>query len=730
MRLKNFVKKRSLFFEIFFFLLLLSIATVAAVVIFINILVVKEQNKNIQQLQQRQLVYASTLMDLRLEEMEHNAVSFLQNDDMISAMVVSKNTDADTKVRILSLLENQCNENEATNNALFYMPYAELIYYSDGNIISFDYSQDQDLINQYIAHFEDSEISLDDVRQELIRLDGDLYLVTSYAVPNLIGILFYEIDTEVLCSFVQADDETEDIFIYDNYSGTWLYSDPEASLLEEWEAGEYESYYSEELDWTYVCFASTSAEHTTFFYIMQLAAPFLLIYLILSIFITLKITQTVYRPINRLLALSASDETSDASRDTMNETDYLEQMYSGTLTQNQNQRELLSGISEEIMQQMYQEIIFGTYSDEQQVYRTLDAMGRTDLQQSQFRILIVEFRKIEGEPPTPLEYGLYRRSLKHMVEGRPMVEYEIWILFTEEEKGCLIVSFGLNETEADSKMVDLGNYLRKSTEGLPYELMITMSQRDCSLFKLGEAYRELLMRITEEKKDEEQVLTVQFDWNSTQTYYNAKSVQAIQIAEEQDWREASKMMAPIFQDIREMDPLTQDRIYETLWTPLEDRLHQYGLSDLAIEERSKDISLVPEEEDPRKTAYDRLLAFAQLCNQNKKYRYVREAVNYISEHYQDGSLSLGEVSQAIGISQTYFSEICSEIMNCGFSTYLNCYRVERAKEFLKNTSDTAKSIGITCGFNSAQNFTRVFKKITGMTPGQYRESVLRGKDTE
>lgn len=729
MGLKSFVQKRSLFLKIFFLLLLLSIATIIAVVIFINTLVVREQNKSIEQLQHRQLVYASTLMDLRVEEMEHNAISFLQNDDMISAMVNSQGSDADTKLRILSLLENQMTETESITNAFFYMPFSGLVYYANGDIVSLDYSPEQDLIQQYLTVYEEGGISLEDVQQKLMRRDGNLYLVTSYAVPNLIGVLFYEIDKDALCSLIQGDSQSEEVFIWDNDTETWIYNEPEESLLEEWSDGECEIYESSSLGWTYVCFPSLSGQQTGILYVAQTAIPFLIIYFLLSLWITLKITKNVYRPINRLLALSSSaDQGKEKKRGELNETDYLEMMYSGTLTQNQNQKELLGGISDEIMRQMFQDLLLGTHAGDLQVKRTLDAMGRNDLLSSRYRILVVAFHKLEGDPPTPVEYSLYRRSLKHMAEAESVSGCEVWSLFLEEETACLIAAFAETEADTERKVAELERYLHESAVGLPYELRIQVNRQECGILMLGNSYREVREQIKQQSPPEPEDQSDRPDHVSLQEYYRVKSAQAVKIAEEQGWREAAERMDPIFRDLAGLDPLTQELARKALFASAADRLHQYGLSDETIEERTRDVSLLPERSDPTETAYVRLLVFLQNCNQSKKYRYIREAVSYISQHYQDGTLSLREVSDAIGISQTYFGELCSEIMRCGFSVYLSWFRVEKAKEFLRESDETAKAIGITCGFNSAQNFTRVFKKVTGMTPGQYRESVQRGEE--
>lgn len=60
--------------------------------------------------------------------------------------------------------------------------------------------------------------------------------------------------------------------------------------------------------------------------------------------------------------------------------------------------------------------------------------------------------------------------------------------------------------------------------------------------------------------------------------------------------------------------------------------------------------------------------------------------------------------------------------------YLNSYRIQQACQLLRETELSAKDVAAQCGFNSQQNFFRVFKKWTHVTPKQYREEPVSSQD--
>lgn len=101
-------------------------------------------------------------------------------------------------------------------------------------------------------------------------------------------------------------------------------------------------------------------------------------------------------------------------------------------------------------------------------------------------------------------------------------------------------------------------------------------------------------------------------------------------------------------------------------------------------------------------------------------RPVRIARQYMQNHYMEG-ISLEEVAGIVGFSSGYFSGLFKKEMGIGFSEYLIQLRMEKAKELLKGTNMNIKDICGQVGYSDLKHFTTLFKKYTGIKPGEYRK---------
>lgn len=100
-------------------------------------------------------------------------------------------------------------------------------------------------------------------------------------------------------------------------------------------------------------------------------------------------------------------------------------------------------------------------------------------------------------------------------------------------------------------------------------------------------------------------------------------------------------------------------------------------------------------------------------------RFVRAAQDYIGEHYAE-NLSLTEVAEKVGISGGYLSTMFTQNLKCGFVDYLNQVRIERACTYMEQNYLKTYEVAYKVGFKDEKYFSKVFKKVKGMSPKAYR----------
>ena len=87
----------------------------------------------------------------------------------------------------------------------------------------------------------------------------------------------------------------------------------------------------------------------------------------------------------------------------------------------------------------------------------------------------------------------------------------------------------------------------------------------------------------------------------------------------------------------------------------------------------------------------------------------------------DGDLSLEELADAAGLSINHFSEMFRESTGQSPHQFVLHRRVDRAKEMLRAAEMRVLDVAVACGFKNQQHFARVFRKVCGASPTEYRQ---------
>ena len=128
-----------------------------------------------------------------------------------------------------------------------------------------------------------------------------------------------------------------------------------------------------------------------------------------------------------------------------------------------------------------------------------------------------------------------------------------------------------------------------------------------------------------------------------------------------------------------------------------------------------------------------LTIFAQLLSalsnqvfiqrENSEPPVIAKARAFIAEH-QTEALTLGQVAKAVNVSSYYFCKMFKKIAGINFTEYVARARIEKSKNLLLNPNLRISEVAFEVGFQSLTHFNRVFKKILGQSPTQYRAQLV------
>lgn len=109
-----------------------------------------------------------------------------------------------------------------------------------------------------------------------------------------------------------------------------------------------------------------------------------------------------------------------------------------------------------------------------------------------------------------------------------------------------------------------------------------------------------------------------------------------------------------------------------------------------------------------------------LSRQTAKEKHtMADIVQYVEQHYQ-ADLSLQEIAAQFYVSREYVSRKFKQEFGINFSDYLSQYRIDKAKLLMANPNLKLHEIGEMVGFRDVKYFSKVFKKLTGESPRDFR----------
>lgn len=120
------------------------------------------------------------------------------------------------------------------------------------------------------------------------------------------------------------------------------------------------------------------------------------------------------------------------------------------------------------------------------------------------------------------------------------------------------------------------------------------------------------------------------------------------------------------------------------------------------------------------TIFSSALTFRDGQPNNQYKLLIRQAKEFIEQHYTNPELSLQAVAARVHLSASHFSVVFSQETCQTFKSYLTEIRINKAKELLRTTALRSAEIAYQIGYNDPHYFSLVFKKNTGLSPIEFR----------
>jgi AraC-like DNA-binding protein len=113
-----------------------------------------------------------------------------------------------------------------------------------------------------------------------------------------------------------------------------------------------------------------------------------------------------------------------------------------------------------------------------------------------------------------------------------------------------------------------------------------------------------------------------------------------------------------------------------------------------------------------------------IADNGQKDLYIKKCIEYIEKNFSH-DISISDLAEYIGLNRSYLSSIFKSYINMSPQEFLIRYRMDKASEFMLTHSLSISEISRSVGYEDPLAFSKIFKKIKGSSPREFRESMIK-----
>ena len=347
-------------------------------------------------------------------------------------------------------------------------------------------------------------------------------------------------------------------------------------------------------------------------------------------------------------------------------------------------------------QEIYQELLFSQWLNEE-LDETSEEEFLSGLPQESQQILLIQLERIHESA-----------IIQWLKEQQATTYYQrsfgdvtcFTILLSPQKVGDFCDYFQTQYAQQDW-LISVGDEI-KEIDDIPESFRRAKDQLHLQQF-YGEARREIIRSLPAENQDQ------LIDFSTFSRALQSNQLDLVQQMIREFFEQfQSAVMTP--EDIRHFTFLLFMDIQRELIT-LEDDEYLTGIHQINQAKNVNDLQ-------------ELLLSLVRKQQKQKNYsENIKQALQILHENYRE-PLTLKEVSESLHLNVMYLGQLFKKETKKSFSTYLNHLRMEQAKWLLLHSEQNINEISNEIGYNNTTYFSKLFKKIVGQSPKEYREKPL------
>lgn len=741
---------KSIFFQTTLILSALCILIVFYLIAFAFRPIIKAEQEKNHLLYENALTSAETIIDYSLLNI-HDIITKTSQENCIMSAIVSPDSPNDSE--ILLSLSSLKGTSELIKEAFLFIPASDNVYTSKYKLIKRTNFYEKNVIDLYYSSSENLDyISQSGRISRFFIVDSKIFMIRDFPLEgeNRLGTFFIKIDVNKFLKILKINET-----IYPNH--LYIYNSMGIPLFinDSSEKSSADNYFTTIKDksaqtislnnklllhtrsdlthFSYLLVVDDSSENNTFMLVL-LICPVILICLGMAFFVSTKILIPIKNLIfiadaMRLteISLPGQKDSHDKTADFSNNMKYLNSSFVNAVSSINYLNNLLEKLKPDISDIIFKDLLTGKPIAQDDITNYLANINSPISIEGLYNVMVIKANKDDTLYLTKNYLSAIENILN--IKTKDFCSYHIQVI----DDYIYAIIFQFHNSSAHTIKVferDLMNMLTNTSSYLQVPVLIGTGKIYKSLQDLHFSYSDALNMTMVKPSSSNGEDSADIETYYSKSYHSEHIEKLFQFIEHDDEDSAllfaSQFILKIYNENNSLDDVRLN--YIAYAEAVLNKLLEFKNINLDANALFQ-INAILEKAEEKTTMKNTIESFIKEAvllafDHYKKFKhpYIIKASEYIKTNYSDSSLSLSEISERLGTNSTYLSKLFKENLGVNFNDFINSYRIDAAKFLLNNTDKKIEQISNETGFNSQQNFIRVFKKIEGVAPGQYRKS--------